>query len=105
MPVVDCVTGEMREHTAEELAAIEADRQAVALEVPLSVSKMQARRYLNSVGKLGLVEGIIAQADPDTQLAYNDAYEFHRNHPFTIAIGQAASLDLDAMFREAKKIV
>ena len=30
MPVIDCTTGEKREHTAEELAAIEAERIAAA---------------------------------------------------------------------------
>ncbi len=30
MPVIDCTTGEMREHTAEELAALEAERVAFA---------------------------------------------------------------------------
>ena len=49
MPVIDCATGQVREHTAEEIAALEAALTPARRLIPKSV----VQERLNTLGKLG----------------------------------------------------
>jgi hypothetical protein len=72
--------------------------------VPASVTPLQARRALRQAGLLAAVEAAVAQADDDTQDAWQYALSIERSNPIIAAL--AAQLDMtdeqiDDLFRLA----
>lgn len=59
-------------------------------QVPQSVSPFQARKALKQSGLLATVQGAVAAADEDTQMAWEYATSFDRNSEFVL--GMAAGL-------------
>lgn len=57
MAVIDCATGAIRDHTAEELAASEAERQAFRRLIPKSV----VQERVESLGKLEAARALLRQ--------------------------------------------
>lgn len=75
--------------------------------VPPIVSMMQAELALIGVGKLDAVRAVVNAGDEATKSYWNRAYEIHRDHPLTNAIGAAVGLNsaaMDTLFRAAKAI-
>lgn len=72
--------------------------------VPVSVSPLQARRALRSVGLLDTVNDIVATADDDTRDAWEYTVEIRRDSPILSALaGQLGMTDeqIDDLFRDA----
>lgn len=75
--------------------------------VPQSVSRAQAKIALNRAGLLDQVNAIVAAADIETQLAWNEALTFERSSPTVAKLAAALNLSsdqLDALFITAAGI-
>lgn len=77
MPVVDCSTGQVREYTPQELAAIE----AIPGDIPDRVTARQFKLQLLAAGLIGDVEAWIAAQDRAVQIAYEYSGTFVRDEP------------------------
>lgn len=78
------------------------------VEVPQSISRMQAKQALLAAGQLSAVEAAMASAPPAVQIYWADASHFHRSHPIIEQMGQALGMssdDLDQLFIAAAQIV
>jgi len=78
------------------------------VEVPQSISRMQAKQALLAAGQLSAVEAAMASAPPAVQIYWSDASHFHRDHPVLEQMGQALGMssdDLDQLFIAAAQIV
>jgi len=81
----------------------------IELKVPAVISRRQAKQELYALGKLALVQtkidDIVDIAEKmDTQIYWDDATEFRRDHPTLIALATAIGLDTaqtDAAFISA----
>ncbi len=105
------VNGQSVQCSAEEEAAILAERQAEAARVvvPQSVTRRQAKQALLLAGLLNSVQATI-NAIPDAtqrglvQIEWDDSQEFIRTRPVLIALASALGLNssqLDALFIQA----
>lgn len=72
--------------------------------VPDSVTKLQLKRHLISLGLLTTVEAYVAAADDDTKLAWADAATMPRDDVLVNAAANALGLDTDAIFIAASKL-
>lgn len=75
-------------------------------QVPVAISRFQARAALMDAGLLADVEIAVSETDPLTQLAWAEAAELVRDSPAIAAIGDALGLspeDIDNLFIEAAK--
>ncbi|MBC3927768.1 hypothetical protein [Undibacterium sp. CY21W] len=96
------------EHLAEYLTFSPLPTQTL----PLSVNRYQARQALVLAGLFDRVQPLIdGIQDPTermlTQVAWNDAPNFRRDHPFLVKIAMALNLtdtDLDALFTTAASL-
>jgi hypothetical protein len=73
----------------------------------LKCSQRQLRLWLNSKGLLSIVENAIKGADKATQIEWEFADEFRRNHSSIEAIGAIVGLSksqIDQAFEEASEI-
>ncbi len=108
MPVVDCTTGEARDHTAEELAEIAARSPAV----PEAVDMRQARLKLLSEPhgegtRLDAVNAYVATQGANVEIEWSFARELRRDRPMVGIMGFFFGMDsdgLDQWFREAAAI-
>lgn len=93
----------LREYTAEEAAAWEAER-LTAERAAMKVSRLQARVALLQAGLLPQVEAAVAAADPIIQMAWAEAIELRRYSPAILGLASALGLtdtQLDDLFRAA----
>lgn len=93
----------LREYTAEEAAAWEAER-LTAERAGMKVSRLQARVALLQAGLLPQVEAAVAAADPIIQMAWAEAIELRRYSPAILGLASALGLtdtQLDDLFRAA----
>ena len=75
--------------------------------VSTSISPLQARLALLSIGKLDQVEAAVALADRQTQIAWNNATEFFPDSPLLLGMAQVVGLtplDLENLFTYARTI-
>lgn len=78
------------------------------VEVPQSISRMQAKQALLAAGTLTAVEAAMASAPAAVQIYWADASHFHRDHPVLEQMAGALGMtsdDLDALFIAAAQIV
>ena len=72
--------------------------------VPQVVTRRQALLALDSAGLLDDAEALIVQLPRSSQIEWNEAAEFRRDHPLIAGIGAQLNLDedaIDALFIEA----
>jgi hypothetical protein len=73
-------------------------------EVPQEISRLQGKMALFAAGLLGSVNAMIASADMPTQIYFNDADMWHRDHPALLGLSAALGLtgaQVDALFISA----
>lgn len=83
------------------------DPPAVGQPVPEVVSRFQARAALHHAGLLPQAEAAVADADPITRIAWQDAQEWRRDSPTIASIAAALGLtseQVDDLFRAAAQI-
>lgn len=94
----------LREYTAEEAAAWEAER-LTAERAAMKVSRLQARVAMRAAGILSAVEAaVLASGNADIQDAWATAVEFKRFSPTILALSAQLGLtdeQLDGLFRAA----
>jgi hypothetical protein len=103
MPFVDCSTGEVREFTSEELAAL----TDYTPPVPDRVTSRQFKLQLLAAGLLDQVDGWIETQDRAVQLAYEYSGTFVRDEPMMEASFTALGFtteQIDAFFTAAAEI-
>lgn len=74
---------------------------SVASRTIQSVTRAQGRLALHRAGLLEQLEAVIASADIEARIWYEDAQEWERGHPVVIAIGAAIGLtpeQIDQLF-------
>lgn len=110
MALIKIVNGEPVEMSAEEEAAILADRAATATAkaayVPPSVTPLQMRKALRQLGMIEAVRAMVAAADEATQDEWEYAVQYDRAHPSWEAMGAMmdppkTAADIDDLFRLA----
>lgn len=104
MPIINCETGETRDETPEELAALEVERTAIQLIVPDTVSARQMKLALLGADLLDPIEAFVATQDRGVQISWEYATEFHRNDAMLADMAQAFGLtgdQVDDIFRTA----
>ena len=82
---------------------ITAEMKVVALQ-PFAVSAAQARLALLDAGLLATVKAAVDQADEATQIWFEYATEWRRDHPILAALGAQVGLssgEIDGLFRAA----
>lgn len=102
MPVLDCATGLVREHTPEELAAIAAELSVSP--VPTAVSAAQLKLALLGADLLDNVDAFAAAQPREAQIRWEYSTEFRRDHPMLNAMADAYGLtaaEVDDLFRQA----
>jgi len=60
-----------------------------------AVTRAQGRLALHRTGLLPQIEAVIAQADMEARIWYEDAQTWERDHPVVIQLGQALGLTSD----------
>ena len=76
-------------------------------QIPMSVTRFQARAALLLAGLLDDAEAAIAQANPLSRIAWEHANVYRRDSPTLISIGQRLGLseaDMDELFKTAASI-
>ena len=76
-------------------------------QIPLSVTRFQARAALYLAGLFDDAEAAIAQAHPLSRIAWEHAHVYRRDSPTLISIGQQLGLseaDMDELFKTAASI-
>lgn len=104
MPIYNCETGETRDETPEELAAIEVERAAILLVVPDAVSARQMKLALLGAGLLDNIEAFVSSQDRAVQISWEYATEFHRGDPLLAGMAKAFGMtgeQVDEIFRTA----
>lgn len=104
MPIYDCETGETRDETPEELAAIEAERAASLLVIPDVVSARQMKLTLLGADLLDDIETFVSSQERGVQISWEYATEFHRGDPLLAGMAKAFGLtdeQVDEIFRTA----
>lgn len=101
MPVHNCTTGETRDETPAELAAIEASRAAF---VPAFVSPLQIRRILRNHPKAAQIKTYFQGLTADQKEDWQFAVRVSRTNP--LILGLQAYLNVtdtavDNLFRQA----
>jgi hypothetical protein len=75
--------------------------------VPAVVSRMQAKMALLAAGLLDDVEAAVSAGSAELQIYWNEASDFHRDHPVLIGMTEALGLtaeQTDALFIAAGQI-
>ncbi|MGB3387393.1 MAG: hypothetical protein WBA88_05360 [Pseudaminobacter sp.] len=107
MSLTAIVNGEEVTLSPQEEAAVRAAWAANATQpepVPPVVSAAQGRLALLDAGLLATVKAAVAQADEATQIWFNRATEWRRDHPILAALGAQLGLSgeaIDDLFRAA----
>lgn len=104
MPIVNCATGEVRDETPEELAAIAASLAASAALVPQSVTPRQIRKAIRAYGLKAQVDAYIATLSDEVQEEWEFADEVLRTNALIAAAQQGLGMtdeQADALFRLA----
>ena len=76
-------------------------------QIPMSVTRFQARAALHMAGMLDDAEAAIAEAHPLSRIAWEHANVYRRDSPTLISIGQQLGLsedDMDELFKTAASI-
>jgi hypothetical protein len=76
-------------------------------QIPQEISRLQGKMALLAAGMLGAVNAHVAQGDMKTQIYFNDADMWHRDHPTLMDLAGALGLtseQIDGLFISAQTV-